>query len=166
MRTLGIILTAVGLTWALLAWNMNTVVETKDSYVGSLYIPSQKVHNLGLIESRRNHLMLASVTVIAGILLFGFGVLSGRNAERNEEQSSESRLGSVDTLPPLYTGQGLDDHNVGDLQQAEASLRAAGIDVRRDGPKWELRDQKGSLSYVWSSNDLIAAAKSRGTPPP
>lgn len=164
MKIFGIFLAAVGLVWVLQAWNMNTVVETESKSIVGIYVPSQKVHNVGLMETRRNHLMLASVTVIVGVLLIGFGVLSGRNSKREKTQPLHSNDEFVDNLPPLYTGRGLDAHQVDDLHQAEESLRAAGISVRRDGSKWVLGDSSGAVSYVWNRNDLIAAAKTRGVP--
>lgn len=163
MRVFGIVLAAVGVIWAVIAWNMNTVVETGDSVIAGIIVPSQKVHNIGLMEQRRSHLMQASVLTIAGILLLGFGALSKRSSNQEEQNSTLNLREAEDNLPQLYTGRGLNGHDVDDLQRAEASLRAAGIKVERSGSKWALKDPNGSLSYVWSRDDLIAAARARGT---
>jgi hypothetical protein len=163
MRIVGILLAAIGVIWAAVAWNMETVVTTESTVIAGIYVPSQKVHNMGLIESRRSHLMQASVMTIAGVLLLGFGVLSGRGSSRKELNFPPNNPEPEDNLPHLYTGRGLNGHDVDDLPKAEASLRAAGIIVRRSGSKWELQDQNGSLSYIWSRDDLIATAKARGT---
>lgn len=90
MRGIGCIIAGIGLIWALIAYNMNTTVTTEAKRFGSgefvINVPSQTVHNLGLMEIRRNHLMFAGGAVIVGVLLLGFGtVLRGSN-------SSESQL--------------------------------------------------------------------------
>lgn len=162
MKIVGILLAAVGVIWAVIAWNMETIVATESTVIAEIYVPSQKVHNIGLMERRRSHLMLASVMTIAGVLLLGFGALSGSGSNRKTPNSPPNSPRSEDNLPHLYTGRGLNGHDVDDLPQAEASLRAAGINVRRSGSKWELQDQNGSLSYIWSRDDLIAIAKARG----
>lgn len=81
MKASGLILVGVGLIWVLFALNMDTTVETGGQRIGSgaysLDIPRARVHNLGLMEERRNHLIMASVTVLVGVILFGFGSISG-----------------------------------------------------------------------------------------
>ncbi len=77
VKVLGGILIAVGLLWAVFAFNMPTTVQAGGDRIGSgaysFELPKVTVNNLGLMEERRNHLMMAGVTVLAGILLFGFG---------------------------------------------------------------------------------------------
>lgn len=86
MKSLGIVLTLAGLLWAVLAFNMNTTVTTDPRRIGSgefaISVPSVTVNNIGLMEQRRNHLMLAGLTTLLGVLLIGFGSLS---ADRNEQ---------------------------------------------------------------------------------
>lgn len=80
MKILGAALVIVGLAWALIAFNMSTTVEAGGERIGSgaftVDIPRVTVNNLGLMERRRNHLMMAAVTILAGIILFGFGTVS------------------------------------------------------------------------------------------
>jgi hypothetical protein len=87
VKQFGIVLVVVGLLWGVVAYNMPTTVTAKtDSMrIGSTYIPSSsaEVHNIGLMESRRNHLMLAGLTTLAGVILFGFGSVSVRDAPAN-----------------------------------------------------------------------------------
>ncbi|KAF0216566.1 MAG: Prophage PssSM-02 [Geobacteraceae bacterium] len=77
MRKIGIILMLAGVVWGIFAFNMKTSIITEGKTIGSglysMYIPSQTVHNLDLADQRRNHLIGAAVTLIAGILLLGFG---------------------------------------------------------------------------------------------
>ncbi|MCC8363842.1 hypothetical protein LK996_12235 [Lysobacter sp. A6] len=56
---------------------MSTTVTTPGETFGSgdyaIHVPSQTVHNIGLMEERRNHLIIASVVTVAGVFLLGFG---------------------------------------------------------------------------------------------
>lgn len=62
-----------GVVWGVFAFNMKTSIEAGGEYVGSIYIPRQEVHNLGLADRQRNHLIGSGIALISGILLFGFG---------------------------------------------------------------------------------------------
>lgn len=77
MKIFGGFLAVVGAIWALLAFLMDTTIQTDAQMLGSgaysSYLPSARVHNIGLIERRRTHLTLSGFTVIAGVVLFGFG---------------------------------------------------------------------------------------------
>ncbi len=77
MRAIGIVLVVAGIVWGVVAFNMDTTVTTAAETFGSgdytIKVPSQTVHNLGLLERRRNHLMLAGLSLLAGVLLVGFG---------------------------------------------------------------------------------------------
>ncbi|WP_152669931.1 hypothetical protein [Lysobacter capsici] len=57
--------------WLLYALNLNTSVQLP---YGAGW-PS-RVHNLGLIENRRIHLMLSGAALIVGVVLLGFGRVS------------------------------------------------------------------------------------------
>jgi hypothetical protein len=80
MRKLGIVLMAIGVLWGLVAFNMQTTVVTEGKTFGSgqfaIQVPRAEVNNIGLLDNRRNHLMLAGLLVVAGVLLYGFGTLS------------------------------------------------------------------------------------------
>lgn len=88
MKVLGAVLVAVGLVWALIAFNMSTEVTAGGERLGigaySIETPRVKVNNIGLMEQRRNHLMMASVTILAGIMLFGFGSIQRKGTETAE----------------------------------------------------------------------------------
>ena len=79
MRLLSMSLIVAGLIWGGIAFQMETTITTKADFIGtgmfSTYVPSQTIHNLELAEKRRGHLIGASVTFIAGILLLGFASL-------------------------------------------------------------------------------------------
>ena len=75
----GVVLIVIGVIWGFIAFSMNTSIETESKTIGvgiySTYIPSQTVHNLALADQRRNHLIGAGITLVSGVLLFGFGTL-------------------------------------------------------------------------------------------
>lgn len=77
VKNFGLCLIIAGAIWGVIAFNMKTTVETESRTIGSglysAYIPSQTVHNLDLADQRRNHLIGAGISLISGILLFGFG---------------------------------------------------------------------------------------------
>lgn len=87
MKAFGVLLVIAGLVWGLIAFNMDTTVTTESETVGSgeysIYMPSQTVNNLGLMETRRNHLMFSGLTILVGVLLFGFGSISTKSSEDN-----------------------------------------------------------------------------------
>lgn len=80
MKGLGIILVIVGVIWAFVASQMETTVTSESEFVGSIYVPSTTVNNIGLMETRRNHLMFSGLTILVGVVLVGFGSIS-RQAE-------------------------------------------------------------------------------------
>jgi len=73
MKTLGIVLLLLGGLWLLLAFNMDTTVSTEARSIGGIEIPSMRVNNLGKMDERRNHLMLSSLLIVVGVILFVFG---------------------------------------------------------------------------------------------
>lgn len=76
MKLVGIFFILVGLVWGIVAYNMSTIVTTEGEGIG-------EVHNLGLMEIRRNHLMFSGLSVICGVLLLGFGSFPGSTSVAN-----------------------------------------------------------------------------------
>jgi len=75
MQIVGIALIVIGLVWVLVAWNMNISVSAGGRSIGDYYIPSSRVVNVGLMDERRNQLMLGGLITLAGVILLGFGSL-------------------------------------------------------------------------------------------
>jgi hypothetical protein len=77
MKSIGALVLVVGIIWALVAFQMKTTVSTESQDFGSgtyaMHIPSITVQNIGLLEDRRNQLMFSGLSILAGILLIGFG---------------------------------------------------------------------------------------------
>lgn len=77
MKAIGGLLIGVGLAWLGSALMMETtVVVLSPTY----QVPMGRVNNLGLIERRRTHLMLASGTILVGTILMGFGSMRREEA--------------------------------------------------------------------------------------
>lgn len=88
MRVLGVLAFLFGCIWAIRAWNMDTTVPTGGEFVGSgafrTYVQSSRVHNIGLMDERRNHLIGSGIVILAGILFMGFGELAYIQAKANQ----------------------------------------------------------------------------------
>jgi hypothetical protein len=99
VRNLGIFLMIVGVVWGVIAFNMKTSIETDGRFgtgLYSFYIPSE-VHNLDLADRRRNHLIGAGITILSGILLFGFGSMQPTKETSQRLTVSNKRESPVDT---------------------------------------------------------------------
>jgi len=70
MRNLGYAMVAIGVVWLLIAFNMETSVPTSG---GGYYGLPDRVENIGLIAQRQNHLIVASLITLIGVLLAIFG---------------------------------------------------------------------------------------------
>ncbi len=57
------LLVAVGVIWGIVAFNIDTTVESGRN----------RVHNIGMMDERRNHLIVAGVLVLVGAIVFGVG---------------------------------------------------------------------------------------------
>lgn len=70
---------------------MDTTVEAGGKRIGygqfSQYVPETRVHNIGLMEERRNYLIISSIAVVIGVILFGFGALAENQAKAAQSPS-------------------------------------------------------------------------------
>jgi len=80
MRTTGAVLLVVGLLLGVVALNMDTSVATEAQSVGGITIPSVRVNNLGLMDERRNYLIVASVIAVVGVLLVAAGAIQASSS--------------------------------------------------------------------------------------
>jgi hypothetical protein len=83
-KRVGIAVIIIGILWGVYAFNLSTSISVGGSSYGSgdasVYIPLREVHNLSLADNRRNHLIGAGITLLSGILLFGFGSMKSKDA--------------------------------------------------------------------------------------
>ena len=104
MKIIGGALLGFGIVGILSALSMDTTVQTGGETIGygefSTYIPTQRVHNIGLMDEKRNYLVMSAVAAIVGAILFGFGVLADgrtRTAGPTPEQAKaeQARLAQL-----------------------------------------------------------------------
>jgi hypothetical protein len=79
MKIVGIVVVAVGAVLGLIALNQDTTVSVSHDDNG--FTRTERVRNIGLMDDRRNLLIVSGFAVIAGILLFGFGKLANNRPE-------------------------------------------------------------------------------------
>jgi len=84
MRLLGLIVIGIGLIWAVIAFQMSTSVMVGHSSIGSGEYSIASVNNIGLLQERSNHLLLAGLTVLVGVVLFGMGTLKQSNVTSSD----------------------------------------------------------------------------------
>ena len=79
MRILGLLLSIGGVFGLIMSLSMDTTVHVGGERIGygeySTYIPSTRVHNIGLMQQKRNSILVSSVVLVVGVLLVGFGEL-------------------------------------------------------------------------------------------
>jgi len=74
MKTIGILLIVAGCLLGGVAYQMDTTVTTGARDFGyGISIPSVTVNNIGLMEERKNKLMIAGVLVIVGAIFTALG---------------------------------------------------------------------------------------------
>jgi hypothetical protein len=71
---IGIILLIAGLAFGIYSYQMVTTITTESKSFGyGIEIPSMTVNNLGLMEDRRNNLMISGVIVLVGAIFAAIG---------------------------------------------------------------------------------------------
>lgn len=118
MKAFGILLVIAGLIWAAAAFSMDTTVTTDSKTIGSgeysIHVPSQTVQNLGLMDDRRNHLMFSGLTILAGVILIGFGSASNPRA-------------TISRTPKKLDGGNLDSTELDDIRALISSKGKTGL---------------------------------------
>ncbi len=88
MKNFGILLLIIGGIWAFIAFNMDTTVTTGGGTYGGIEIPRMTVNNIGLMDERRNHLIISGLIIIVGIILFVFGIRGQTDNEQSKKIQS------------------------------------------------------------------------------
>lgn len=74
MRSFGILLIAIGVAYLFIAFNMDVSVSTSSTYIpGYGSVGGGDVANLDLMARRQNHLIVAALITLIGVLLATFG---------------------------------------------------------------------------------------------
>lgn len=99
MKNFGYVLTVGGVIYLLIAFNMDVSVSTSSTYVpGYGSIGGGSVANLDLMARRQNHLIVAGLMTLIGVLLAIFG----KGAEAEAEDAS---VKPVPALPTSFRGE-------------------------------------------------------------
>lgn len=76
MKQVGLIIIVLGLLGLCFSYSMNTTVTTESKSLGyGIEVPSMTVNNIGLIEDRRNAMLVSGIATIIGVILFVAGTL-------------------------------------------------------------------------------------------
>ena len=76
MKTVGVIAILVGIVVAIVALNMDTSVATG---------LGERVNNIGLMDQRRNILIVGSLVILVGVVLLGFASVKGNSADASTQ---------------------------------------------------------------------------------
>jgi hypothetical protein len=104
MRIMGVVLLLGGVILGLFALSMNVTVSTQAQTIGGVEIPSQTVNNLGLMDDRRNVLIVAGLAFVGGVILFALGSLRHASLVALEVQPATS-TGNSGTRPCPYCAE-------------------------------------------------------------
>lgn len=104
MRGFGIFLAFVGAIYLIFAFNMDVSVQTSSTFVpGYGSIGGGEVANLELMSRRQNHLIVAALITLVGVLLIIFGTILSRNETANVVNTEvESFNGDRDITSDAY----------------------------------------------------------------
>ncbi len=86
MKSVAYVLLALGIVWLVYALNMETAVSVGEGV---------RIHNQGLLANRLNNVILASVTLVIGAILFVGGKLRQSPSDTNGSHTQQT------SLPPV-----------------------------------------------------------------
>jgi len=91
MKYVGIILIIAGLAWGASAFKMDSTVLGSSTY----FSDANRIHNLGLIEDRRDQLLLATIVFLSGMMLFCAGTVLEALAAASRTGAPKSQVSST-----------------------------------------------------------------------
>jgi hypothetical protein len=90
----GWIVLVFGVILGVFAFSMDTTVTTDSQSIAGVSIPSQRVNNIGLMDERRNYLMVAGLMVVVGV-----GLIVADELQKSATAPSTSQAGSTTKCP-------------------------------------------------------------------
>jgi len=93
MRAFGIVLLGIGVIVCIFALSMDVTVTTDAQELYGVEIPSQTVNNIGLMDDRRNALLVGGLGILAGVVLIAVGSL--RRSSVAVGNDDDARFGAV-----------------------------------------------------------------------
>jgi hypothetical protein len=94
-KRVGAVLIVIGCIGLAVSWNMDTTLEAGGERIGSrefgVDVPKTRVHNIGLMDERRNYMLLSALALVVGVITVGFGALAENQATASNRQVTGSR---------------------------------------------------------------------------
>ncbi len=136
MKKFGIALITLGFYLALFAFNMDVAVE--------------KIYNIGLLDNRQNIVYVSGVLFLAGILLFGFGVLA-------KEEARNLKLFSIScvSLPMVLLVGFKINTEIKERQRIQAEEKRREEQLAFERKQAEIRLQNENLKFVDNQNGTV-----------
>lgn len=160
MKGIGIFALVVGSIWFVSAFNSDTTVPVP-GIPG--YSSASRIHNIGLMDQRRNHLLIAGGIAFAGVILLGFGSIAKPTDEDAENDITKRKCPTCaefvkveaivcrfcnHALPPLPTPAEL-------AAQAEAEMKKAEQHVALSAKEKAIADEKKPKGICPNCEQLI-----------
>lgn len=136
MKVFGVLILIIGIIWLVIAFNLSTAVQTMS---GSF------VNNIGLMDDRRNHLLIAAVLIVCGAIFFGFGeVAESRKTSNDDLKKCPACAESIKkgALKCRYCGQEFDPSEV------NALIAKQGQEEQKDNSTWQLIESKSNQTVI------------------
>ena len=99
MVKIGVFIVIIGVLLGIYGYGMETTVTTDESVIGvgpdAIRIPSKKIHNIVLLEKRKECLMFSGGLVLIGIILYVAGVSQQSKLEENRSRRACPKCGEL-----------------------------------------------------------------------
>jgi len=159
MRAIGIVLLIVGVIVGIVALSMNTTVTTKPETIGGIEIPSQTVNNLGLMDDRRNTLIVSGLVVVVGVILLAVGSLQRASLAASTDGSDTRTRRRANTKKCPYCAE--------DIMAQAVVCRYCGRDLPTAHETWEsswsepesLREVPASMAKAYEAWQMSCSEK-------
>lgn len=92
MKQVGIVITVLGILGLCFSYQMKTTVTSESKSLGyGIEVPSMTVNNIGLMEDRRNAMLVSGIATIIGVILFVAGTLQDRETVGTSSNAGNHR---------------------------------------------------------------------------
>jgi hypothetical protein len=148
MRKLSIFLIWAGIFWIVYAFNMDTSVITGGETYGSgefaVQVPIMRVNNLGLMNEKQNNLIISSLILIIGIVLFLVAQKNQKqdnNLKQKENTEIKQRTNRIEDFISIYI-----EHE--SAFQSDNYLKKLYVRASEQDPQLKLTDLDDGIAYA------------------